>query len=443
MIYNLTHTEKGEPKLRLRIAGKISIGRPVGWQGLTAPKAVDHFLFLRPSNILTKQEVWTDDQELFKHYGQSCTSLPIIFVSDNIDDIFTAELQAWRKTGLFCHGNNRTAIRDGQEIPCPCDMLENRECRPCCKLSFMLIDYPVLGSIYQFTSTGRNTTSFLNSSLYSISNLSGGRLKGIPFVLRTGMKAAYPTVNMNGEMRKITKIVPVVWLEFIEAKKLGASIFVNLLQNAGAVKQIAYTEIDEAPELQTAEEMVNGFYPENQEEKKIEKSTEKPKKQKESQFNTTKKQEVIKSYEISQENLNIMVSLYENPLIKQEEKIYLKQLMDSKTIDRDPLEAIQNLMKKLDDRAKENLKNQKEKPPKPESRKTPSVFPLTPKQLAEIEKLLESEYLNSGEQIQLRLIHVSKEAKSDPARLIALFQETIDERAGKADENSNNPLNFE
>ncbi len=203
-ILGVTHDEQGNTLQQLAINRKVSIGLPAG-DGRRAPQKLDHFL------ISTKSVSgdWVEDQELteeLKPDDNPLRSLDIVLLSDDIEEVFKTELAWWSATEKKCHGDGRTATRSTSIVPnaekdfpgerwipwkgCGfnCPDLEGTKCKPSGQLYFMFPERPVLGSVCAYFTTSYKTIRQIVSSLQTIKDVTGGRLKGIPLkmVLRPG-----------------------------------------------------------------------------------------------------------------------------------------------------------------------------------------------------------------------------------------------------------------
>jgi len=203
-IFGFTHDEQGNTLQQLAINRKVSIGLPAG-DGRRAPKKLDHFL------ISTKNASgdWVEDKELTEELrtdDNPLRSLDVVLLSDDIEEVFKTELAWWSASEKKCHGDGRSATRSSSIVPdaekdfpgerwipwqgCgfKCPDLEGTKCKPSGQLHFMFPERPVLGSVCAYFTTSYKTIRQIVSSLQTIKDVTGARLKGIPLkmVLRPG-----------------------------------------------------------------------------------------------------------------------------------------------------------------------------------------------------------------------------------------------------------------
>ena len=203
-IFGVTHDEEGNTLQQLAINRKVSIGLPAG-DGRRAPKKLDHFL------ISTKNSSgeWIEDKELTEELrtdDNPLRSLDVVLLSDDIEEVFKTELAWWSASEKKCHGDGKAALRSASIVPnaendfpnerwipwpgCGfnCPDLEGTKCKPSGQLYFMFPERPVLGSVCAYFTTSYKTIRQIVSSLQTIKDVTGNRLKGIPLkmVLRPG-----------------------------------------------------------------------------------------------------------------------------------------------------------------------------------------------------------------------------------------------------------------
>lgn len=317
MIANLTHTVSASgqliPRQQLAISTKIAIGLPKT-ENEGRPQKLDHFY------VETKSPKgdWVEDkplaQMLTTKYGKRIPgekpgdperTLPlrefdVILLSDNIEEVFRTELAWWSAAEKKCGGNgidaNRSTslIKDkamlekfpGQKyipwMPCgdACIDKQEKRCKPSGSLYFMLIDRPVLGSVCVFNTTSYKSIVQIHSALIQFKELTGGRLKGIPFrlVMRPG-KTSYTNkdgakqtgnaffVNIEFRQEEHSKLLPqlldasldyerAITIQATEANKLtpGQRLLATTIHEDDVIETI--------PEEELAPQMAAEFYPE-------------------------------------------------------------------------------------------------------------------------------------------------------------------------------------
>lgn len=145
-------------------------------------------------------------------YGDEPKELDIMFLSDDIEDVFPAYYKMYGQTaGLKCRGDGITADRlnkatgEFEEIECPgreCPEYEAKQCRRIGALKFLLPKVNGLG-IWEIDTSSYN--SILN--IYSIIGPNGliraltkGRIRMIPFKLCVERRE----VQTNGKKQKVS-----------------------------------------------------------------------------------------------------------------------------------------------------------------------------------------------------------------------------------------------
>lgn len=300
MIIGLTHREDLTPIQRLAVAYKVSIGIPAT-DGKNYPQKSDHF-HIRAKN---KDGEWVDDkpfteqlQSLYMPEVQvdgkkgylPLREFDIIFLSDNIDEVFKTELAWWAASEKKCSGNGQTAMRSISALPpaeaakhkneqsiewapCgdACPDLDQGRCKPSGQLSFIFKDRPIMGSVASYTTTSYESIVRIHSSLLQIQSITGGRLRGIPLkiVMRPG-KTRYTDpqgkkksgsaffVNIEFRQSDFSQLVP----KLLEHSTAYAS-------QITAVRQLAEHSEDDTPpiDVETEQEqgkaMTSEFYPAN------------------------------------------------------------------------------------------------------------------------------------------------------------------------------------
>lgn len=305
MIVGVTHNEDSSPIVRLTVAFKVSIGKPVGAGGSAHPSKLDHFRILYKGGTTGE---WTEDvpftEKLRTTYMPEVNTdngkrrLPlrefdIVFLSDDIDEIFKTEYAWWSASEKKCSGNGMTAMRSltamtpeqrkdydgdgrwGEWTPCGpgCPELDGGKCKPSGQLFFMFKDRPVIGSVASYTTTSYETVRRIHSSLNQIQNITGGRLKGIPFklVVRPGRtrfeqngqvktSTAY-FVNVEFRQGDYADIVPSLLKHSVQYDKAISSQRRMLAEHVDDDTEPVIIEAQD--EKQQAQDMTSEFYPEN------------------------------------------------------------------------------------------------------------------------------------------------------------------------------------
>lgn len=184
-------------KRRFPRIGKIRTGekRVSERTGSEYPAALDHFKFDSESEKI--------NAVARKMYGDQPKDLEVVFVSDDLEQVFSQWYKRYRKSiGRVCKGDGQTADEvqeDGsmKERACPCEKFECKECRMVASLMFMLPNFPVLG-VWQIDTSSVNAIININSTLNLVKEHLG-RLTKVKFRLSLRPQDA----QVEGKKKKI------------------------------------------------------------------------------------------------------------------------------------------------------------------------------------------------------------------------------------------------
>lgn len=301
MIFGITNKEDGTPIVRLTKAYKVSIGIPATGDR-NYPEKSDHFHIRAKSG---KGE-WIDDKAFMAKLQEQYMPIvdtengkvrpplrefDIVFLSDDIEDVFRTEYAWWAASEKKCSGDGKDAKRSLLAIPekeraqyagqrlvpwknCGngCPELEKGLCKPTGELLFIFKDRPTMGAVAAYTTTSYESIRRIFSSLQTIQSVTGGRLKGIPFkiVVRPG-KTRYEQagqmksgtayfVNIEFRQDDYANLVPML-LE--QSAKYERSLTVGRKMLAGALEDDDVVDVEVTPEHEKAKEMTSEFFPNN------------------------------------------------------------------------------------------------------------------------------------------------------------------------------------
>ncbi len=243
-ILGLTHDEAGTPVQRLAVTVKVAVALPPDeGKGRKYPVRMDHILFKTRKG--DAQTGWDVDaaltEKMVNLYGQNPREIEIVFLDDNIDNIFRTELAWWNATECKCrgslvrigeNGNARFAMqavrktqkrpegepwpgnykytdgaKKGQPVePCGdgCPDLEQRRCNPTGDLYFIPFRLPSMGETWHMHTNAYRSIRNIQSSLEQIRKYSGGRLAGIPLRLRVDPESV-PYSDADGKRHRGTQ----------------------------------------------------------------------------------------------------------------------------------------------------------------------------------------------------------------------------------------------
>ena len=208
---------------RLPRLGKLRTG--IKQQGKTTeyPKAVDYF-------VTPDDEYGQKIRDLF---GDKPKEIRIMFPVDDTEIIFPNWYKAYKSSvGLWCKGDGETADRVGEngireEIECPCENLQNKNCKQIGNLVFMIPEISIAG-VFQIDTSSFNSIIDINSGLDFVRSVRG-RLAMEPCVLRISPREVSP----DGK-KKIVFTMSVAAAEG-EGRKLAA---LAMGSNAAPIAQI-------------------------------------------------------------------------------------------------------------------------------------------------------------------------------------------------------------
>ena len=191
-----------EIKPRLAEHGKIKIGK-LGEERKTRdgsgtyrlPTKIDHFIITSTERDNTGN--FTPNVSLMKSVGllvnqppNHLTKIPVYLLFDDIDSNFYTTFNCYRGKTLVCQGDGKTAIKTetGEEVSCPCPMLDKdyagkTPCKPYGRLSVIIQDMDIVGSVWVYRTTGWNSVQDLLGSLLLVKRIAG-RLSGIRLILK-------------------------------------------------------------------------------------------------------------------------------------------------------------------------------------------------------------------------------------------------------------------
>jgi hypothetical protein len=265
MIVGVTHDQDGRVVERLSVSTKVSIGLPPNGDR-NHPTKLDHFVFLRKKKS-SNRGGWEVDPELTEHYGDECQELDIMFIDDDIENVFPSSYAWWTATQRRCWGDGTTAARRTDEKPggqpwtgcgSGCPELASGQCKPSGDLRFVLADFPRLGSVCRIHTCSYRSIRQIHSALQEIQTFTGGRLAGITAKLT--VRPEEDTYFDRKEKRKKTSSFWALNLEVEggDMQKLIANLTENarlfaetrkLLGSGGKVLEVVEDEQEQAPEV--------------------------------------------------------------------------------------------------------------------------------------------------------------------------------------------------
>lgn len=189
--------------------GKIKIGekgakrQKSGGGEFQLPVKLDHF-------VVTTMERGVDnnfkhDAEVMSKLGSQPREIPIQLVYDDINLNFPSRYACYIGRTLWCSGDGQQARRAntnerGELLPghhlvqCTCPRQDPTytgadKCKITGTLSSVITGADVVGGVWKFRTTSYNSVVGILSSLAMIKRITGGRLAGIPLVMKLSPKA--------------------------------------------------------------------------------------------------------------------------------------------------------------------------------------------------------------------------------------------------------------
>ena len=265
MIIGVTHDQDGRVVQRLSVSTKVSIGLPPN-RDRNHPLKLDHFVFLRKKKSANRVG-WEVDPELTEHYGGECRELHIMFIDDDIENVFPSSYAWWTATQRKCWGDGTTAIRRTTEKPggqpwttcgSGCPELAAGQCKPSGDLRFVLANFPQLGSVCRIHTCSYRSIRQIHSALQEIQTFTGGRLAGI-----TAQLTARPEEARYFDRKEKRKKTSSIWALSLEVEgedmeKLIANLTENakpfaesrrLLGSSDKILEVMEDEQEQAPEV--------------------------------------------------------------------------------------------------------------------------------------------------------------------------------------------------
>jgi DNA-binding Xre family transcriptional regulator len=194
---------------RIPRLGKIRLGIKVPGSKSEYPKATDYFVC---------------PEEVKAVYGEKPKRLNIAFHSDDIEEVFPQYYKRYGKsTGLVCKGDGEIAnvmnveIGEFEETEClgtECEFYKSD--KPSCKrvgnLHFIILGVNRFG-VYQLDTGSINTILNINGGIDYVKEITGGRIKLVPFILEVipqevspdGKKKTVWVLRLEADIPKMMK----------------------------------------------------------------------------------------------------------------------------------------------------------------------------------------------------------------------------------------------
>ena len=192
---------------RIPRLGKIRLGIKIKGEKADYPKSTDYFVC---------------PIEVRAVYGEKPKRLNISFHSDDIEEVFPQYYKRYGKsTGLICKGDGETAncinteTGEFEETECmgtECEFYKKNQCKRIGNLHFIVLNINRLG-VYQLDTSSINSILNINGSIGYAKQLTGGRIKLVPFILEVlpqevnpeGKKKTVYVLHLEADIPKMMK----------------------------------------------------------------------------------------------------------------------------------------------------------------------------------------------------------------------------------------------
>lgn len=279
-----------EKVLRPRLAevGRIKIGglgekrRSAQGKDWQLPVKYDHF-------VITRMEKGQDgnfsrDEDIHRLVGDKPTELKVILLTNRHDLNFRCELAHYQGARCLCRGDGEKAervanLQTGEltTVECPCPNLnatdeKSSKCKPHGVLSCVLADSNISGGVWRFATTSWNTIRNLDSSLKFLGICTGGKIAGVPLILRYYKKQATKpdgsptTIGIVGLFYPGNTVALLDNAISNEKKRIGANLQLETLEDQMRKETLSrpgpVIDEDEAPEFHPIEDEAPEAIPE-------------------------------------------------------------------------------------------------------------------------------------------------------------------------------------
>jgi len=192
---------------RIPRLGKIRLGIKIKGEKADYPKSTDYFVC---------------PIEVRAVYGEKPKRLNISFHSDDIEEVFPQYYKRYGKsTGLVCKGDGEIAncinpeTGEFEETECmgtECEFYKKNQCKRIGNLHFIVLNINRLG-VYQLDTSSINSILNINGSIGYAKQLTGGRIKLVPFILEVlpqevnpeGKKKTVYVLHLEADIPKMMK----------------------------------------------------------------------------------------------------------------------------------------------------------------------------------------------------------------------------------------------
>jgi hypothetical protein len=197
----------------LKEIGKIKIGnkgeeRPKAGGGtFRLPVKFDHFEIV---SLMRDEKGDFIKDPVMKELGEAPKELDCILLFNDPTLNFITRYNQYQGGKCLCQGDGATAKQiDGAQVECnpdTCPQFTQKKCKPNGILSVILTKSPRLGGVYKFRTTSFNSIRSILSSMFFLSNLTGGVLAMIPLKLTVSPMQVQPKDSMKPQTIYVVNI---------------------------------------------------------------------------------------------------------------------------------------------------------------------------------------------------------------------------------------------
>ena len=179
---------------RLAEVGKIKAGRKgtvrkaKSGNNYQLPEKTDHWIITTLDKDPTGN--FMKNKTIHAIIGDKPKELEIMFLTNDIDEIFPTLFSLYNGKKMICRGDGRIGINQntGEQKKCPCKLYDEGKCKINGILNCLLPVSNELGGVFRYRTHGFWSVSNILASLKFISAMTRGQLAFIPFILTLSPK---------------------------------------------------------------------------------------------------------------------------------------------------------------------------------------------------------------------------------------------------------------
>ncbi len=273
------HTPQGsiikgfQPSLKeigkIKIGGKGEERAKAGGGTFRLPVKFDHFEIV---SLVRDEKGDLIRDPIMDSLGEIPQSLDIMLLFNDPTLNFTSRYNQYQGGKCLCQGDGVTARQvDGAQVECnpdTCPQFTQKKCKPNGILSVILTKSPRLGGVYKFRTTSFYSIRSILSSLFFLSNLTGGVLAMIPLKLTVSPMQVQPKDTAKPQTIFVVNIefsgtAPELLQKTFDVQKYQSAMRENIIKLESTARAVL-TAPESKEEIKDIEAE---FYPEKQEAK--------------------------------------------------------------------------------------------------------------------------------------------------------------------------------